>query len=96
MNNLYDRFINWLNFGEAPINTNKIAPESANDDSIAEAFKELGRLRRENARLKEKQSKADFWLEEAKERAGYDTNTSFDIVFDELLEAANKCKEKDV
>jgi len=96
MSNLYDRFINWLNFGEAPINTNKIAPESANDNNLAAAFKELGRLREENAKLKESESKTNYWLEEAKMRAGYDTNVSFDVVFNELLEAANKCKEIDV
>lgn len=59
--------------------------EHPTDAELAEAFLELGRLRRENARLKDSEFKRKMWIENAKKRAGYDTNVSFDDVFDELL-----------
>jgi hypothetical protein len=73
------------------MNGNQVSPSDA---SLAEAFKELGRLRLENAELKDKEERRSHWLDEAKERAGYHYNTSFDVVFEELLEFANEAKRQ--
>jgi len=74
--------MNWVDETLDEVNEIQDTPTDAN---LAEAFRELGALRRENALLKKHVESTKTWVEEAKERAGYDQSVSFDQVFDDLL-----------
>jgi len=68
-------------------------PETPTDWELAEAFRELGRLRVDNQRLRVMVNNTKSWTEQAKRDAGYDENVSFDVVFGNLLEFYNKHKD---
>jgi hypothetical protein len=67
--------------------------EEPTDWELAEAFRELGRLRIDNKRLRDMVNNTKSWTEQAKRDAGYDENVSFDDVFSNLLEFYNKHKD---
>jgi hypothetical protein len=87
MNNLYKSLLHWINFQTET--TESYVPT---DKTLAEAFKELGRLRLENTELRESEQRNMHWIEQAKERAGFHSNTSFDDVFEKLVECADQVK----
>jgi vacuolar-type H+-ATPase subunit I/STV1 len=53
----------------------------------------IGRLTRENEYLKDSQSRRNQWLYQAKKEAGYKDSVSFDDVWKETLEKANKLSQ---
>lgn len=60
------------------------------DQIIKQQDELIGRLYRENEYLKDAQIKRNEWLDKAKKEAGYSTNVSFDVVWEEALKALKK------
>lgn len=95
----YERFKRWFNMEGvnddiAPYQSAEMTNEPINH-VLFELNAKMLRLQKENAHLKENDAKARHWLENAKEQAGYDTNVSFDTVWAETLNLANKWKEQE-
>lgn len=95
----YERFKRWFTMEgveDEPILRPASNTESPSTNNVLYKLnEELLTLKEENARLKDTDYKRKCWLEDAKESAGYDSNTSFDIVWAETLELANKWKEQE-
>lgn len=91
---LYEQFKQWLDIEKLGRNTVKPARYNMNQnhlkDLLVETQSELSKLRRENAMLRKENQARQQWLTDAKERAGYDINVSFDEVFNDLLESKEK------
>lgn len=62
-------------------------------DIISEQDRMIGEFIREITWLKESEYKRKCWLEKAKKEAGYHSNISFDIVWEETLNKAKKLSE---
>lgn len=80
--NGYDNFMRWV---EENAEVNDVQDDFT-DAELAEAFRELGALRRKNAMLQQAVDAQREWTANAKEQAGYDQNVSFDTVFENLLD----------
>lgn len=92
----YERFKRWFNMegynnNVGPYQSAEMTYEPTNY-VLFELNAEIINLRKENAQLRESDSRRKHWLDNAKEQAGYHTNTSFDVVWKETLELANKWK----
>jgi hypothetical protein len=76
----------------ANLDTELLASMKAERD---EADRRAGAAERELADLKDRQMKADMWMEEAKAAAGYHRNDTFDDVWAEALAALKEKQAKE-
>lgn len=94
----YERFKRWFNMEDqnknVPLYSSAEMTYEPTNYVLFELNAELLRLRKENSQLKENEARQRRWLEDAKEQAGYDTNTSFDVVWEDTLKLATMWMEQ--
>jgi hypothetical protein len=85
--NYYERFKHWLHIEKrCPPDYRSHVTAATAGWLLEDAWAEIKILRAENRQLQQDKICHKTWTDNAKTKAGYPQNVSFDIVFDDLLD----------